>query len=124
VNLAFAEVSRMLKNKRFKKIYSEKSVKKEKEDLLLSHDGDISLYKVDKNILNDLDELLQEFYKWKKTNCYDETLFVKFLKNKFGEKSVEFVKIVGVVGGKINQRTGEIEDDIEEEYKETKYYNF
>jgi hypothetical protein len=46
------------------------------------------------------------------------------LRNKFGEKSVEFVKIVGVVGGKINQRTGEIEDDIEEEYKETKYYNF
>jgi hypothetical protein len=124
VNLAFAEVSRMLKNKRFKKIYSQKSVKKEKEDLLLSHDGDISLYKVDKNILNDLDELLQEFYKWKRTNCYDETLFVKFLRNKFGEKSVEFVKIVGVVGGKINQRTGEIEDDIEEEYKETKYYNF
>jgi hypothetical protein len=124
VNLAFAEVSRMLKNKKFKKIYSQKSVKKEKEDLLLSHDGDISLYKVDKNILNDLDELLQEFYKWKRTNCYDETLFVKFLRNKFGEKSVEFVKIVGVVGGKINQRTGEIEDDIEEEYKETKYYNF
>jgi hypothetical protein len=29
-----------------------------------------------------------------------------------------------VVGGKINQRTGEIEDDIEEEYRETRYYNF
>jgi hypothetical protein len=112
----------MSENKRFKKDYLQGSMKK--ENLLLSHDGDIALYKVDKNILDDLDELLKQFYKWKRTNCYDETLFVKFLRNKFGEKSVEFVKIVGVVGGKINQRTGEIEDDIEEEYRETRYYNF
>jgi hypothetical protein len=119
---AFAEVNRMSKTEKIKKVYSQGSMKK--EDLLLSHDGDIALYKVDKYILDDLDELLKQFYKWKRTNCYDETLFVKFLRNKFGEKSVEFVKIVGVVGGKINQRTGEIEDDIEEEYKETKYYNF
>jgi hypothetical protein len=118
----FAEVSKMSENKRFKKDYLQGSMKK--ENLLLSHDGDIALYKVDKNILDDLDELLKQFYKWKRTNCYDETLFVKFLRNKFGEKSVEFVKIVGVVGGKINQRTGEIEDDIEEEYRETRYYNF
>jgi hypothetical protein len=95
-----------------------------KENLLLSHDGDIALYKVDKNILDDLDELLKQFYKWKRTNCYDETLFVKFLRNKFGEKSVEFVKIVGMAYGKINPRTGGIEDDIEEEYRETRYYNF
>jgi hypothetical protein len=62
--------------------------------------------------------------KWKKTNCYDETLFVKFLRNKFGEKSVEFVKIVGMVYDKVNPRTGKIEDDIEEEYRETRHYNF
>jgi hypothetical protein len=95
-----------------------------KENLLLSADGDISLYKVDKEILNNLDNLIEEFYKWKKTKCYDETLFVKFLKNKFGENSIEFIKIVGLYCGKINQETGKIEDEIEEEYKETRWYNF
>jgi hypothetical protein len=95
-----------------------------KEDLLLSADGDISLYKVDKEIFNNLDELIERFYKWKKTNCYDETLFVKFLRNRFGENSVEFVKIVGLFGGKINQKTGRIENDIEEEYQATRWYNF
>jgi hypothetical protein len=95
-----------------------------KDNLLLSCDGDVSLYKVDKEILNNFDELIEEFYKWKKTKCYDETLFVKFLKNKFGANSIEFIRIVGLYGGKINQKTGNIEHDIEEEYKDTKWYNF
>jgi hypothetical protein len=98
--------------------------KMSKENLLLSADGDISLYQVDKEILDNFDDLIEEFYKWKETNCYDETLFVKFLRNKFGEKTVEFVKIVGMACGKVNPRTGKIEDDIEEEYRETRYYNF
>jgi hypothetical protein len=55
-----------------------------------------------------------------KTKCYDETLFVKFLKNKFGANSIEFIRIVGLYGGKINQKTGNIEHDIEEEYKNTR----
>lgn len=95
-----------------------------KEKLLLSADGDISLYEVDREILRNLDDLLGQFYKWKKTNRYDETLFVKFLKLKYGDDSVKFIKIVGVCCGKIDQRTGKIEDDIEEEYKDVTYYNF
>jgi hypothetical protein len=95
-----------------------------KGNLLLSADGDISLYKVNNEILNNFDNLIEEFYKWKKTMCYDETLFVKFLKKKLGEDSIEFIKIVGHYSGKINRKTGKIENDIEEEYKETKWYNF
>jgi hypothetical protein len=38
----------MSENKRFKKDYLQGSMKK--ENLLLSHDGDIALYRVDKNI--------------------------------------------------------------------------
>jgi hypothetical protein len=95
-----------------------------KENLLLSADGDISLYKVEKEILNNLDELIEEFYKWKKTNCYDETLFVKFLKTKYGENSIEFIKVVGLYCGYINPKTGKIENDIKEEYKKTRWYNF
>ena len=48
--------------------------------LLLSADGDIGLYKVDKFILDNFNDILTDFLKWKKTNCYDETLFVKFIK--------------------------------------------
>lgn len=49
------------------------------EKLMLSADGDIMLYEVDKQILNDFDNLIKQFFKWKKTNCYDEQLFVSIL---------------------------------------------
>lgn len=94
-----------------------------KENLLLSADGAISLYKTDKEIMNNLDELIDEFYKWKQTSTFDETLFVKFLKTKYGEKSIEFVKVVDC-NSKFNPQTGNIEVVIEEEYKETRWYNF
>ena len=95
-----------------------------KEQLLLSTDGDISLYKVDKEIIENFDNLLKDFFLWKRTNCYDETLFVKFLKRKLGEKSIEYIRVVGCCKGKINQKTGLIEDDIEEEFKNAKWFNF
>jgi hypothetical protein len=98
-----------------------------KENLFLIADGDISLYKVDKDIIDNLDGLLGEFYKWKKKKkiiCYDETLFVKYLKSRLGENSIEYVRVVGCYAGNINQRTGLIEDKIEEKFKDTKWYNF
>ncbi len=51
--------------------------------LLLSADGDIMLYEVNKKILDDFDNLIDQFFQWKKTNCYDEQLFVKFLQQKY-----------------------------------------
>lgn len=92
--------------------------------ILLSADGDISLYKIDNNIFLNLDEHLEGFYKWKKTSCYDETLFVEYIKKCFGENAMVYCKKVGCVGGRINQYTGKIEDDIEEEYKDIQWYNF
>ena len=60
--------------------------------LLLSADGDIGLYKVNKFILDNFDSIIKDFFKWKKTNCYDETLFVKFIKGKYGEDSIVLKK--------------------------------
>lgn len=97
----------------------------EKQDyLLLSADGDISLYKVDKRILQNFDELLDLFFKWKNTKCYDESLFVTYLKKHLGEESISYCKTVGCVGGRINESTGCIEDEIDEEYKDIKWFNF
>lgn len=42
------------------------------EKLMLSADGDIILYEVEKQILNDFDDLIEQFFQWKKVNCYDE----------------------------------------------------
>lgn len=80
--------------------------------LLLSADGDIGLYKVDKIILDKFDTILADFFKWKKTNRYDETLFVKFIKNIYGDESISLKKIVGCY------------PHIEEEYKNIKWFNF
>ena len=80
--------------------------------LLLSADGDIGLYKVDKIILDNFNTILTDFFKWKKTNCYDETLFVTFIKKRYGDKSIIFKKIVGCY------------PNVEEEYKNIKWINF
>lgn len=92
-----------------------------KENLLLSADGDIFLYKVDKEILENFDELLKKFYSWKKTNIYDETLFVKFLKNRLGKNSIECIKTVGIYEDTMKYTK---EHKIEDEYKDTFWYNF
>lgn len=75
-------------------------------------DGDIGLYKIDKTILEDFNTILKDFFKWKKTNYYDETLFVKFIKSRYGDESIVFKKIVGCY------------PDVEEEYKDIKWFNF
>lgn len=80
--------------------------------LLLSADGDVGLYKVNKIILDNFDTILADFFKWKKTYHYDETLFVKFIKDKYGDDSVVFKKIVGCY------------PEIEDEYKNIKWFNF
>lgn len=78
--------------------------------LALSADGEIKLYNVNQKILDSFDDLLDEFYDWKKTNCYDEQLFVKFLQNKFGTNSIQFVKNLGW--------------DLPKEYVNVRWYNF
>jgi hypothetical protein len=95
-----------------------------REKLLLSADGNISLYEVKKEIIDNLDNLLDEFYKTKKTNCYDETLFVKFLIDKKGEDSICFIKVVGMVGGTYNPETQTVSEEFPEEYRNIKWYNF
>lgn len=79
-------------------------------NLALSADGEIKLYQVSQNILDNFDDLLDEFYDWKNTNCYDEQLFVKFLQNKLGTNSIRFVK--------------NLECDIPKEYENVRWYNF
>lgn len=80
------------------------------EKLMLSADGDIMLYEVDKQILNDFDNLIDEFFIWKKTNCYTEQLFIKFLQQKYESNKIKFIKNIGSI--------------VPKEYKDIKYYNF
>lgn len=79
-------------------------------NLALSADCEIKLYHVNQKILDSFDELLEEFYDCKMTNCYDEQLFVEFLQNKFGTKSIQFVKNLGW--------------NIPKEYGSVRWYNF
>lgn len=64
-------------------------------NLALSADSEIKLYEVSQVILDNFDDLLDLFFEWKTTNCYDEQLFVEFLQKKFGADSVKFVKNFG-----------------------------
>ena len=47
------------------------------EDLLLSADGDISLYHVKKEIMDRFDVILDNFYKWKKRGRKKIWKFIK-----------------------------------------------
>ncbi len=80
------------------------------KNLLLSADGDIMLYEVEEKILSDLEALIEEFYIWKKTSCFNEQLFVKFLQQKFGNEAIRFIKNLGY--------------KIPEEFKNVKWFNF
>ncbi len=84
------------------------------EKLLLSADGEILLYEVDKKILNNLDVLIEDFYKWKNTSYYDEQLFVKYLQQKFGDRAIIFKKNLGWLGN----------ENLPKEYADIKWYNF
>lgn len=82
--------------------------------LMLSADGDVMLHRVNKEIINNFDELLNQFYKWKKTKCYNEQLFVKFLQDKFGNEAIEFIENLGWLDN----------NNLPTEYKNIKWYNF
>lgn len=84
------------------------------EKLMLSADGDIMLYEVGKNIIKDLENILDQFYKWKQTNCYDEQLFVKFIQETYGDGSIRLIKNLGWFD----------RDNIPEEYKNIEWHNF
>ncbi len=84
------------------------------EKLMLSADGDIILYEVNKKILDDFDDLIEQFFQWKKTNCYDEQLFVKFLQQKYGKDAIKFIK---------NLKWFD-DNNIPKEYENIKWYNF
>lgn len=84
------------------------------EKLMLSADGEIMLYEVSKNIINDFDNILDDFYDRKKIKCYNEQLFVKFLQVNFGCESVKFIKNLGYFNY----------NNLPKEYKNIKWYNF
>lgn len=84
------------------------------EKLMLSADGDIMLYEVDKQILNNFDNLIEQFFEWKKTNCYDEQLFIKFLQQKYGNNAIKFVKNLGWFDC----------NNVPKEYENIKWFNF
>lgn len=95
------------------------------ENLLLSADEDISLYEIKKELLDILDSLCNEFFECKKMDCYDENAFVKFIKNKYGDDSIKFIKVVGQCSaGDFNEELERFEDLIQEEYKSAKRINF
>lgn len=95
------------------------------ENLLLSADSDISLYEIKKELLEILDNLCNEFFKCKKIDCYDETAFIRFIKNKYGADSIKFIKVVGqCCAGDFNEELDRFEDLIQEEYKNLKRINF
>lgn len=93
------------------------------KNILLSADGDVSRYRVSKHIWNHFDELIEDFHSWNKKNRYDETLFVEFLKARFGESSIVFVNIVGQYAGSPNMIFLDGKD-ITEQYADTKRLNF
>ncbi len=84
------------------------------EKLMLSADGDIMLYEVNKKILDDFDNLIGQFFQWKKTNYYDEQLFVKFLQQKYGNDAIKFIKNLGWFN----------EHNMPKEYENIIWYNF
>lgn len=84
------------------------------EKLMLSADGDIILYEVSKQIIDQFDNLLDQFFEWKETNCYSEQLFVNFLQNICGNESIKFVNNLGYFYA----------DKIPEEYANIKWFNF
>jgi len=84
------------------------------EKLMLSADGDIMLYEVEKQILNNFDNLIEQFFDWKKTNCYDEQLFVQFLRQTYGNNAIKFIKNLGWFDY----------DNIPQEYESIKRFNF
>ncbi len=84
------------------------------EKLMLSADGDVMLYEVDKRILNNFSNLIEQFFEWKKTNCYDEQLFVKFLQQKYGSEAIRFLKNLGWLDY----------NNIPKEYESIKWFNF
>lgn len=89
---------------------------KNQNKLLLSADGKISLYRVQQSILDEFDKLLDDFYKNKTEKSFDETLFVEYLNNRLGEDSISFVRYVGWANSP--------EPEIEELYRDVKWYNF
>ena len=84
------------------------------EKLMLSADGDIILYEVRKQIIDQFDDLLDQFFEWKGTNCYSEQLFVNFLEDVYGNESIKFIKNLGCFHA----------DKIPEEYANIKWFNF
>lgn len=81
---------------------------------MLSADGDVMLYEIDKQILINFDNLIEAFFRWKKTNCYNEQLFVKFLQQKCGNERIKFIKNLGWFDS----------NNIPKEYENIKWYNF
>lgn len=96
---------------------------KENKTILLSADAEVALYQVSEEIWSNFDKLIKVFFKWKKTKQYDETLFVKFLRNLYGEKSIAFITIVGNYSGSPDKifQNGK---DVTEQYKGVKWFNF
>ncbi len=52
------------------------------------------------------------------------TLFVTFLIGKYGNDAVRFIKVVGTCSGEKSLKSGKMEDDIEEAYRNVKWYHF
>lgn len=60
---------------------------------MLSADGDVLLFTVKKEIIDNFDDLLESFFSSLIIKSYDEQLFIEFIKNKYGEDSIRLEKI-------------------------------
>ena len=100
--------------------------KEKRQRILLSADGKIYLYEAIPEIAADLDACDEAFQKWKqkkRIKYSDVETFVEFLQRKYGKDSIVLKGEVGMYAGRINERTGHIEDDLPDEYSGLKHLN-
>lgn len=101
---------------------------KRKSKILLSADSDVSLYEVIAEIEKNLNDLVDEFYDFNESNTYDEELFVRFLKKKYGKNSIKFLSVVGTyTSAHMKGQSDMIFDgnvDVSFKFKDIKWINF
>ena len=85
------------------------------EPLMLSADGEIGLYMAEREIVENLDDYIEDFYSRLPSHgirVFDETDFVRYLHRKKGAESISLVKTVGN------------DAELPEEWKGIRWYNF
>lgn len=97
------------------------------KNILLSADGEVFVYSVSEEVVNNLEKYLNDFMNWMQNGkeetkkfricgalCYDQSDFIEYINNVLGKKAVE-VENLGWIDSK---------EEIPDKYKELIWYNF